>query len=64
MVFLGLIWLSERDSSRVGFSDNGFSRMCCRLLQAAMAELAELGRSMLSREREREEKIEEGTRVA
>lgn len=38
MDFMGLIWLSERDSSSVGFSGNGFSKMCCRLLQAAMAE--------------------------
>lgn len=67
MGFMGLIWLSESDSSRVGFSGNGFSKMCCGLLQAAMAELSvqysSMGRSMLYLWREREEK-KKGTRVA
>jgi len=31
------IWFHERDSSSVGFSGNGFSKMCWRLPQAAMA---------------------------
>jgi uncharacterized ion transporter superfamily protein YfcC len=31
------IWFHERDSRSVGFSGNGFSKMCWRLPQAAMA---------------------------
>lgn len=62
MGFMGLIWLNERDSSRVGLSGKGFSKMCCRLLQS-MAESAiqcSESRSVFSRESHRKRERKKG----